>query len=703
MTSPTELPKILIVDDKRENLIVLEKLLATLPVQIIKAQSGNDALSAMIEHEFVLVLLDVQMPGMSGYEVLEVMSWDEKTRYIPVIFITANYADEQHKMKGYQYGAVDYLYKPINDIVLLSKIRVFLDLYNQRIQYKQLNQRYELILNAAGEGIFGLDKESMITFINPAAERILAYPSSHLVGHPFASLLKIEEVANETEATWKEQDIYMACSQGSIFHKDDTTFAKHDGAQLPVEFTASPMKNAFNEYDGVVVVFTDITLRKTVEEQLTNLALYDHLTKLPNRLLFEKTISQSLARARRNNKLMALMFLDLDHFKDINDRLGHDIGDLLLKGVSDRLVNCVRETDTVARLGGDEFAIILDELSVTEDAAAIAEKIINSLVPPFYLNGNEVNATTSIGIAVYPMSGDTIQILTKNADIAMYQAKQSGRNNYCYFTDTMNEKVRFKLEMVHSLRYALERNELELYYQPKIDLKTRNIVGAEALLRWHHSDLGTLLPTEFLQIAEETGMMPKIGNWVIEQACQANKSWENIGEHRIRVAVNLSTTQLSQDDLVSTIQAALERSHLSPDLFEIEITETSLVNQSEKAMSTITLLQRLGVHISIDDFGIGYSSLSYLKQLPVDSLKIDQSFVRDLSIDSNDAAIIKAVTALAHNLGLGVVAEGVETQEQLEFLEANDCDQVQGFFFSTPLTATEMAKLLKEPSLIIKK
>jgi diguanylate cyclase (GGDEF)-like protein/PAS domain S-box-containing protein len=702
MTSQTELPKILIVDDKKENLIVLEKLLANFPIQIIKAQSGNDALSAMIEHEFVLVLLDVQMPGMSGYEVLEVMSWDEKTRYIPVIFITANYADEQHKMKGYQYGAVDYLYKPINDVVLLSKVRVFLDLYNQRIQYKQLNQRYELILNAAGEGIFGIDKNSTITFINPAAEKVLTYPKNILVGQPFATLLKIAPPVNEIETVWQEADIYTACSQGNIFHKDDTAFAKHDGSLLPVEFTASPIHNAFDEYEGVVIVFSDITLRKTVEEQLTNLALYDHLTKLPNRLLFEKTISQSLARSRRNNKLMALMFLDLDHFKDINDRLGHDVGDLLLKGVSDRLISCIRETDTVARLGGDEFAIILDELSVTEDAAAIAEKIINALVPPFYLNGNEVNATTSIGIAVYPMSGDTIQTLTKNADIAMYQAKQSGRNNYCYFTDTMNEKVRFKLEMVHNLRYALERNELELYYQPKIELKTRKIVGAEALLRWHHPELGTLLPTEFLQIAEETGMMPKIGSWVIEQACQANKSWEHIGDNRIRVAVNLSTTQLSQDDLVSIIKQALDNSHLSPDLFEIEITETSLVNHSEKAMATIINLHKLGIHISIDDFGIGYSSLSYLKQLPVDSLKIDQSFVRDLSIDSNDAAIIKAVTALAHNLGLGVVAEGVETEEQLAFLETNECDQVQGFFFSTPLSATEMAKLLKEPPLIIK-
>jgi diguanylate cyclase (GGDEF)-like protein/PAS domain S-box-containing protein len=688
----TELPKILIVDDKSENLVVLEKLLSSLKVQVFKANSGNEALSLMLEHEFVLVLLDVQMPNMSGYEVLEVMSWDEKTRYIPVIFVTANYADEQHKLKGYQYGAVDYLYKPINDVILLSKVRVFLDLYEQRIKFKQLNQRYQLIINAAGEGIFGADLDGKISFINPAAEKNLGYDAGKLIGQPISTLIEQQPQATELEIqeSWSIQDIFKVCSEHKIFHKDDTVFKKNDNTLLPIEFTAAPIYDQHEQYNGIVFVFSDITLRKTVEEQLTNLALYDHLTKLPNRLLFEKTMSQALARARRNNKLMALMFLDLDHFKDINDRLGHDIGDLLLKGVSDRLVTCIRETDTVARLGGDEFAIILDEISATEDAAMIAEKIIHALTPPFYLNGNEVFVSTSIGIAVYPISGETSIALTKNADIAMYQAKQTGRDQYCFFTDIMNEQIRFRLEMVHSLRYSIDRNELELYYQPKFDLKTNKITGTEALLRWNHPVLGLLKPGDFIQVAEETGLIQKIGTWVIEEACRTNKHWQDIGLQACSVAVNLSSFQVVQDDIIDVIQSALEQSGLEPKYLEIELTETSLIVNTEKSAKVLHNLHEIGVGITIDDFGIGYSSLYYLKKLPVDTLKIDQGFVRDITTDSSDAAIVKAVIALAHNLELAVIAEGVEQQEQLQFLRDNSCDQIQGFLLSNPLPAREM-------------
>lgn len=692
-----ELPKLLIVDDKNENLIVLEKLLSSFNVQIFKAHSGNEALSLMLDHEFVLVLLDVQMPNMSGYEVLEVMSWDEKTRFIPVIFITANYADEQHKLKGYQYGAVDYLYKPINDVILLSKVKVFLDLNDQRIKFKQLNQRYQLIINAAGEGILGADLDWKISFINPAAEKTLGFGVGTLIGKPITTLIEqtSTDADPENEERWTTQDIFDVCSQNKTFHKDDTTFKKSDGTLLPIEFTAAPIYDQHEQYNGIVFVFSDITLRKTVEEQLTNLALYDHLTKLPNRLLFEKTMSQALARARRNNKLMALMFLDLDHFKDINDRLGHDIGDLLLKGVSDRLVTCIRETDTVARLGGDEFAIILDEVSATEDAAMIAEKIIQALTPPFYLNGNEVFVSASIGIAVYPISGETSIALTKNADIAMYQAKQTGRDQYCFFTDIMNEQIRFRLEMVHSLRYAIDRNELELYYQPKLDLRNNKITGTEALLRWNHPVLGLLKPGDFIQVAEETGLIQKIGKWVIEEACRTNKHWQDLGLEPCSVAINLSSFQIVQDDIIEVIQNALDQSGLQPKYLEIELTETSLIANTEKSAKVLHNFHVIGVGITIDDFGTGYSSLYYLKKLPVDTLKIDQGFVRDITTDASDAAIVKAVIALAHNLELAVIAEGVEQPEQLKFLQENSCDQIQGFLFSSPLHARDMEEFFK--------
>lgn len=689
--------KILIVDDKNENLVVLEKLLSSLPVTVIKALSGNEALSLMIEHEFMLVLLDVQMPNMSGYEVREVMSWDEKTKFIPVIFITANYADEQHKLKGYEYGAVDYLYKPIDEIILLSKIKVFLDLYEQKLKYKQLNQRYQLIFNAAGEGIFGIDTKKHIVFINPAAETILGYSVGQLLNKPVFDILKEPTIEEETEEEklWSLDKIFSMCAHDKTFHNTDAKFIKNDHTLLPVEFTAAAMHDHDENYSGLVFVFSDISLRKITEEQLTNLALYDHLTELPNRLLFERTMNQTLARAKRNTTITALMFLDLDHFKDVNDQLGHDIGDLLLKAVSSRLLRCIRETDTVSRLGGDEFAIILDQISSMSDAANIAEKIIESLKRPFLLNGNDVFISTSIGIATYPLSGETVLSLTKNADIAMYQAKQTGRGHYCFFSNLMNEQIRFRLQIIHGLHYAIERNEFELYFQPKLDLVNRKIVGTEALLRWNHPILGLLHPADFMQVAEETGLIQKIGKWTLEEACRVNKAWQSAGYVKCSIAVNLSFHQLLQTDLVLIIENALKESGLENRYLEVELTETSLIASIEKLSQVLTTLHKMGLHIAIDDFGTGYSSLSHLKKLPIDSLKIDRSFVRDISSDSSDAAIVRAVITLAHGLGLIVIAEGVEHEAQFTFLQENGCDQVQGFLFSSPLKAKDMEEFFK--------
>ncbi|MBB72436.1 MAG: diguanylate cyclase [Legionellales bacterium] len=684
-------PKILMVDDKPENLIVLEKLLAPLNCDLYKATSGNEALSLTLENDFVLALLDVQMPGMDGYEVLEMMSWEERTRHIPVIFITANYADEQHKLKGYEYGAVDYLYKPINETILLGKIKVFLELHEKQMQYKQLQQRYQLILDAAGEGVFGTDTRGVINFINPAGAKMLGYPAEALIGQPFATMLHLND---EQNFSWDNSDFQKTCASGHTYHKGDDNFRRKDSTPLPVEYTASPLHDIHDDYIGTVVVFTDITLRKTVEEQLTHLALYDHLTKLPNRLLFEKTITQTIARARRHNRLMALMFLDLDHFKTINDTLGHDVGDLLLQGVAERLKECVRESDTVARLGGDEFAIILDEVDKIEDAAIIAEKILESLTPPFNLDGHEVFASTSIGIAVYPMSGDTSIALTKNADISMYRAKQQGRNNYRFFTSDMNEQSMQRLNLAHSLRRAVEQDQLYLCYQPKLNLKTGEVTGVEALLRWKHPHLGDIAPAEFIPIAEETGLILTIGEWCLQQVCQQIKTWQTDNIAINRVAVNLSSCQLVQGDLVNLVKTALSDSNLDSSCLELELTETSIMTNPTTSATILQDLHDLGVHISIDDFGTGYSSLGYLKSLPVDSLKIDQSFVHDIAEDPNDAAIVKAIIALAHSMDLTVIAEGVETEAQLQFLDDNHCDQIQGYYFSKPKAAADITDFL---------
>lgn len=697
MSVNKNLPSILLVDDIPENLIVLEKLISKLPIKVFKTTSGEEAVQLALENEFMLILLDVQMPEMDGYQVLEVLSWDEKTKYIPVIFITANYRDEQHKLKGYESGAVDYLYKPINEQILLSKIRVFLDLYEQQQKNLYLQKRYESIILSAGEGIIELDINGNLTYVNPAAEKLLSRQGAELLETSFLSFLRENnESDNNQKITWSEHPIYKTCKAGNIYHKDDTNLLRKDETLLPVEYTATPLHNERKEIQGIVIVFDDITLRKTVEDQLTNLALYDHLTKLPNRLLFEKTIAQTIARAKRSNKEMALMFLDLDHFKNINDTLGHDVGDMLLKGVAERLQGCIRKSDTVARLGGDEFAIVLDEVMKAEDAGLVAEKIITSLGPPFQLNGHEVFASTSIGIAIYPVSGSDSITLTKNADIAMYQAKQEGRNNYRFFTETMNEEITHKLELIHNLRYAIEKNELFLQYQPQLDAKSKRILGVEALIRWQHPSLGLLQPNEFIYIAEETGLIKDIGEWAIDVACLSNKKWQKKGLPPIKVSVNLSSTQLLQSDVVSIVKKALAKSKLESKYLEIEITESSLITNQELCLDILNQLHSIGVNVAIDDFGTGYSSLNYLKRLPVDSLKIDKSFVSDIATDPSDAAIVKAVIALAHNLNLNVIAEGVETVAQESFLVEHHCDEVQGFLYSKPIPETEVEAFMKK-------
>lgn len=693
MEMTEERPKILMVDDKPENLVVLDKLLAPLNAQLFKATCGNNALTLTLEHDFVLILLDVQMPGMDGYEVLDMLSWDDRTKYIPVIFITANYADEKHQLKGYRYGAVDYLFKPINEQILLSKVKVFLELYEQKQQYKQLQKRYQLILDSAGEGVFGLDLDGTIIFTNPAAAKLLNTDVDTLINQPFGNMLKAK---NEKSFEWKSSDLCNTLNEGNVLYKDDDLFIKANQEELPVEYTASPIHNEAGNVTGIVLVFSDITLRKTVEAQLTHMALYDHLTQLPNRVLFEKTINRALARAERHKRLVSVMFLDLDHFKTINDTLGHDIGDLLLQGVSKRLKTCVRESDTIARLGGDEFAIVLDEIDKAEDAAIVAEKIIEVLKPPFQLNSHEVFASTSIGIAVYPMSGSDSVTLTKNADIAMYRAKHQGRNNFRFFSNGMNKESVQRLNLTHGLRHALEHNELFVCYQPIFDLKQKIISGLEALLRWNHPKLGIVPPNDFLPIAEEMSLMTPIGEWVLRSACQQGKQWIDSTPGLESISVNISSSQLLQKDFLPMVERCLEETHFNANCLQLEITETSIMTNASRSAELLHEIRSLGIKIAIDDFGTGYSSLSYLKSLPVSTLKIDCSFIQDIFNDMDDATIVKTIIALGKNMNLKTIAEGVETQEQYNFLENEHCDEIQGFLFCKPLPDDQITNFLKQ-------
>jgi diguanylate cyclase (GGDEF)-like protein len=436
------------------------------------------------------------------------------------------------------------------------------------------------------------------------------------------------------------------------------------------------------------------TVRKQAEEALQFVAKHDALTQLPNRIMFHDRLELAMARAKRNGRQLAVMFIDMDRFKVINDTLGHDAGDLLLREVAKRLTDTLRASDTVARLGGDEFVVLIEEVSNPVHLGTIAQKLIDALAASFLLSGQEYHITASIGISTYPDDSDDIQTLLKNADIAMYRAKEQGRNAFQFYSVQMNVHSIERLTFESSLRRALERNELVLHYQPLIDIRTGRITGVEALMRWQHPEMGLVPPGKFIPLAEETGLIVPIGEWALRTACAQHRAWEQEGLGHLRVAVNLSPRQFQQGDLLKSVARVLAQTGCNAKSLEFEITEGMVMRNPESAVTLLQQLKDMGIHVSIDDFGTGYSSLGYLKRFPIDSLKIDRSFVTDVPQDTGDVAITVAIIAMAHSLGLKVVAEGVETREQLDFLRKQGCDEMQGYYFSKPLPVEQVTALL---------
>jgi len=448
------------------------------------------------------------------------------------------------------------------------------------------------------------------------------------------------------------------------------------------------------EFCGYRGIGTDITERKLSEQQIEFLAYHDPLTGLPNRLLLEDRLQQAMAHADRSQTRLALLFMDLDNFKQINDSLGHATGDTLLKEVAVRLGACVRETDTISRLGGDEFILLLSDLTDTDDALPVLGKIMNQLQDPFPVDNNELSTSASIGIAVYPADGRDFDTLRKKADMAMYRAKEAGRNTYRFFDEAMNSEAMEHLVMRNGLRRALERDELVLHYQPQIDLTTGQVVGAEALLRWQHPELGLVSPARFIHVAEESGMIVPIGEWVLHTACRQAVAWQRAGLPPLVMAVNLSAVQFQRGNVEQYVSHALAHSGLPAALLELELTESTLIQNVEQVLATVKALKRLGIKLSIDDFGTGYSSLSYLKRFDIDKLKIDQSFIRDLATDPDDAAIVHAIVQMAHSLNLRAIAEGVEHAAMLQQLRDFGCDEAQGYYFARPMPADEFERFL---------
>ena len=539
------------------------------------------------------------------------------------------------------------------------------------------------------EGVTVTDSEGTIISVNPAFTVITGYAPEEAIGQN-PRVLKSDRHTPDFYARMWSDLLTRGHWSGEIWNR------RKSGEAYPEWLTISAIQDEHGVTTHFVAIFHDITEIKQNEEKIHYHAYHDALTELPNRQLFNDRLALALTHAKRNKNSLAVLFLDLDRFKTINDTLGHLIGDRLLQEVATRLTGCVRADDTVARLGGDEFTVLLPDFHHPERAILVAQKIAASFELPFRIDDHELFSSTSIGISISPMDGESAETLMKNADTALYRAKESGRNQYQLYTPAMNERALERLDMENDLRRALERQEFLLHYHPRIDLATGRMRSAEALIRWQHPTRGLVSPGEFIPLAEETGMIVPIGRWVLETACAQNVRWIAQGLPPIRVAVNLSARQFQQENLVQMISDTLTTTGLDAQYLELEITESVAMQHGEKSLVMLRELHALDINLSIDDFGTGYSSLGYLKRFPVDALKIDQSFVRDIPHDADDEAIAIAIIALAHTLNLLVIAEGVEQESQLRFLRQHGCDEIQGFLFGRPLPAETFVSVLRQ-------
>ncbi len=573
-------------------------------------------------------------------------------------------------------------------------------LLSQTNKLTRLKLRHELILNSAGDGIYGVDLEGRTTFINPAAVKLIGWGSEDMIGKLQHDVIHHTRPDGSVYPA-EECPVYRTFKEDKAFHVDDEVFWRKDRTSFPVEYVSTPMHDDKEQLVGAVVVFKDISERKEMEQRLCELAHYDILTGLPNRMLFYEMLDQAIEMAGRNGLILGIMFIDLDRFKYINDTLGHDTGDLLLKEVGARFEEILRQSDTVARnslarIGGDEFLILLHNLVKAQNAAVVAKKIISSLIKPFNIKGNECFIGASVGVSIYPFDGETPEVLIKHADSAMYQAKYASGNSYQFYSEEIETAACERLAIENDLRHAIDKNEFILYYQPVVDVMTGKTISAEALIRWKRN--GEIVPPDvFIPVAEETGLILYIGEWVLKQACHDIRKWREEGFLEIHVAVNMSMCQFGrQKNLVEGIAQIIFEADIKPEYLELEITESACMENITSLIPILRELNSTGIKLSIDDFGTGYSSLSYLKYLPIGKLKIDRSFIKDIIEGEDDQAIVKAMTGMAHTLGLKAVAEGVETLDHLEISRSLGCDYVQGYLFSKPVPEAEFLTYLRD-------
>ena len=633
------------------------------------------------------IVLDLFLPDSHGID-----SFDEiylAARRVPILVLETSDADDIAR-QAVQRGAKDRMpRKHIDRDSFPWVLRHILECATMDDALFVERERAQVTLNSIGDGVISTDRQGKVTYLNVVAERLTGWSRDEAFGRRLPEVFRIIDGDTREPAA---NPIKLAVQQDkTVGLPHNCVLIRRDGFESAIEDSIAPIHDRDGLITGVVMVFRDVSEARVMERKLSHLAQHDFLTDLPNRMLLNDRIDQAIALGRRHIEKVAVLFLDLDRFKHINDSLGHAIGDMLLQGVGKRLVAAVRGSDTVSRQGGDEFVVVLSELEHAQNAARQAEKIHAALSAAHTIAQHDLHVNVSIGISVFPDDGQDAETLIKCADTAMYHAKECGRNNYQFFKPAMNIRAVERQSLEAHLRRALERRELVLHYQPKIDLETGALSGTEALIRWMHPERGLLPPAQFVSIAEDCGLIVPIGRWVLQEACRQSREWQTAGLPPVTVAVNISALEFRHKDFLAGVRAILAETELEPRYLELEVTESVLMQDVESTAAVLKALKSMGVLLAIDDFGTGYSSLNYLRQFPIDALKIDQTFVRDSTTDADDAAIVTAVIGLGRSLRQRVIAEGVETREQLVFLKSQFCDEGQGYHIGRPVIATEFA------------
>ncbi len=692
--------RVLIVDDEPIQLESLKEMVALSGYQVEATSSGLDAIDYLQKYTFEVMLLDLNMPDLSGYNVIDFVR--EHSIEVKIIVVSGE-SNFDAVTRALRLGAYDFIKKPYVPDELLATMknaahRMGLEASNNRIREKLENSEYlhRFIVDNSPDVVFMLDAEGKFTFLNDTIYTLLGYDKNELLGEHYSAIVAGQS-ADQARYVFMERrsderksrhvELKFRC-------KDQTEYKYFDTSSMAIDVKAPADAGANVTVKGTYGVARDITERKKAAELIKFQAYHDLLTRLPNRTLLEDRLSLAIRQANRNKQQLAVMFLDLDRFKWVNDTLGHTMGDRLLQAVGQRLENCLRKGDTLARFGGDEFALVLPQIQNHGDAVTIAEKILDALKEPFEVDEHELFITCSIGISIYPEAGETMDSLIQSADMAMFCIKEKSKNGYQFFDDQISAMTNSRLTMERELRKAIAENELVVWYQPQVAAETSDIVGFEALVRWNHPEKGLIYPSDFIPIAEETGLILELGNQVLETACRDLQIWREKGLGNFRVAINFSAVQVDQDDFIKNILTTLEKYQIPGNCLEVEITENVIMSDMTHVIQKLRQLTRLGIKIAIDDFGTGYSSLSYLQQFPINTLKIDKTFVNSIHVSEGGTSIVDAIVAMAKGLRLNLIAEGVENSAQLDYLKELGCHEIQGFLFGKAESAQTTQQLL---------